>query len=315
MSERPQWFEEWVAEQPPVNRALGTSFKRPTRSLTIPSNAGPGDARIVIGTDLPPPLDTYVVQPFNRQFAAAIIFYSGTFGDDDYSFIGNINAGGPFVGLYIGAVINGVIIEREIGTGFPSGIVMEATTTADIFTTIGTSDGNFGPGTAGLAIGSKGAQDGKLVPARSMDQDSTFSPAVLRTTTSAVFVFVIDSTTCFVVKRYSGSIGGGTGFRVTVNGSIHLTGGTTSTGAEFAVEISQGATVFGQYPIGKVFCNLTNDHNPFSMFANFVDPANFTASSPTFSFRLMWRRYLGTGTLGMNADDYYSWCVEEAPVN
>src|ERR1700754_2104041 len=106
MSDLPQWFEEWLAGQPPPNRGLGTSFKRIQRSLTIPNNAKPGDPRIVIGTELPPPLDTYLVNPYATRFAAAIIFYMGTPSDDDFAYIGIVGVGGPFVSLIFGSVVN-----------------------------------------------------------------------------------------------------------------------------------------------------------------------------------------------------------------
>lgn len=85
------------------------------RQLTIPQDAGPGDARIVIGSTLPPPLDSYLV--FNQQpFVATIVLYAGTPTDDDYIFFGLVKFPNA-VYLKIGAVLNGAVL--EISPGFP----------------------------------------------------------------------------------------------------------------------------------------------------------------------------------------------------
>lgn len=85
------------------------------KQLTIPQDAGPGDPRIVIGSTLPPPLDTYLV--FGTQpFIATIVLYSGTPTDDDYIFFGLVRFP-TAVYLKIGAVLNGAVLES--GPGFP----------------------------------------------------------------------------------------------------------------------------------------------------------------------------------------------------
>lgn len=92
----------------------------PEDPFTIPAGAGPGQARIVIGSQLPPPLDTYVpdgVYSFATGLSGAVIIYSQ--GDDEqYVFIAGVEDGaGPEIGgLIIGFVSGGVVMEYTPGT-------------------------------------------------------------------------------------------------------------------------------------------------------------------------------------------------------
>lgn len=95
-------------------------FENQDITLTVPEGAGPGEVRIVIGVELPPPLDTYLYKGVSR-FAGAILFRQET--DDEFLFIGLVNneAGGTETGLTIqlGGVRNGVVVEDNPGE--PSG--------------------------------------------------------------------------------------------------------------------------------------------------------------------------------------------------
>lgn len=109
------------------------------RTLVLPGTAGPGQARIVIGPDLPPALDTYVPSvpfPAATGYAGAIIFYSG--GDDTtYVYAAVVDDGtlGSIAGLVIGMVANNSV--RETAPGYPDGVIWRADFTSgatDLYT-------------------------------------------------------------------------------------------------------------------------------------------------------------------------------------
>lgn len=83
------------------------------QSITLPSNAIPGQARIVIGAQLPPPLDTYAT--LNGPFVGALIFYSE--GDDTtYSFIGVVEDSlAQLTIVHWGHVVAGAVVEDSGG--------------------------------------------------------------------------------------------------------------------------------------------------------------------------------------------------------
>jgi hypothetical protein len=83
------------------------------QSITLPSNAIPGQARLVIGADLPPPLDTYTT--LNGPYVAALIFYSQ--GDDTtYSYIGVVEDSlTQLTIVHWGHVVSGAVVEDSGG--------------------------------------------------------------------------------------------------------------------------------------------------------------------------------------------------------
>lgn len=82
-------------------------------TITLPPSAGPGDARIVIGPDLPPPLDTYTWA--GLRYTGAIIFYSQ--GDDTtYSYLGVVEDNAvATTDVHWGSVVSGVVVETTPG--------------------------------------------------------------------------------------------------------------------------------------------------------------------------------------------------------
>lgn len=98
--------------------------------MTLPSTAGTGMSRVVIGTDIPEPLASYVwaddgIPAQGSRYIAAIIFY-GNLGDNNYSFIGftgNSNPLFPIYQMHIGAVNQGTVVEQIAGT--PAGSVWQ----------------------------------------------------------------------------------------------------------------------------------------------------------------------------------------------
>jgi len=87
-------------------------FKRnQTTFLVIPGNAGPGEARIVITSQLPPPLDTYTWFVGPLRYAGGIIFYPQ---GDDTSFNYLATVDDPLdnnVIVHMGRVWNGAVVE------------------------------------------------------------------------------------------------------------------------------------------------------------------------------------------------------------
>lgn len=92
-----------------------------TRTITLPPGAGPGDARIVLGPDLPPPLDTYA--PFGGAYEAGIIFYSQG-NDTTYTYLCDLANTGAFTEVHLGHVRNGVV--EEYSPGEPAVILVNA---------------------------------------------------------------------------------------------------------------------------------------------------------------------------------------------
>lgn len=97
------------------------------RDLVLPFGAQRGTARIVIGPDLPTPLDSY---DFTNAFGgsggpytarAALLFYFGTSGDS-YDYLAVVRNVGPsvFGGLVYGSVNTGAMVENA--PGVPSGL-------------------------------------------------------------------------------------------------------------------------------------------------------------------------------------------------
>lgn len=86
-------------------------------TITLPPSAGPGEARIVIGPDLPPPLDTYTWA--GLRYSSAIIFYGEGLPDDTYSYIAVVEDTTPFsTEVHWGHVAAGVV--EEVTPGQPA---------------------------------------------------------------------------------------------------------------------------------------------------------------------------------------------------
>jgi len=83
-------------------------------NLTVPSSAGPGNARIVIASQLPPPLDTYVFYG-DQTYAGALIFYAQG-SDLDYTYLGVVeDVADQDISIHVGHVLNGAVVEISVG--------------------------------------------------------------------------------------------------------------------------------------------------------------------------------------------------------
>jgi hypothetical protein len=73
---------------------------------------------MVIGSELPPPLDTYQFYGTGNRADSGIVFYQVTPTDDDYNFLVHVRAASQSV-ITIGHVLGGSVLEKA--AGFPAG--------------------------------------------------------------------------------------------------------------------------------------------------------------------------------------------------
>lgn len=86
----------------------------PPDTLVIPPGAGPGEARIVIGPDLPPPLDTYTFSG-GQTYASGIIFYADG-SDTTYTYLCVVeDTTDQDIAIHFGHVNGGVVVEESPG--------------------------------------------------------------------------------------------------------------------------------------------------------------------------------------------------------
>lgn len=116
------------------------------RTLTIPQDAGPGEARIVIsGSQLPPPLDTFLVTTLagDAPYSAGIVFY-GEGDDTTYQYIAVVPEPGVSdrFATHWGCVLNGAVLEENNGLvgGYPQAFKMRLAAGPDFFTEVTTEN-------------------------------------------------------------------------------------------------------------------------------------------------------------------------------
>lgn len=133
-------------------------------NLTIPTSAGPGEARIVIASKLPPPLDTYLLAA-GFGYKSGIIFYSN--GDDTtYNFLVVGEDNQPNTALtHYGSVVGGAVVESAPGvpdvyalvSDFIAGAVANHSIAATLEAVLRTTgDGGVGGTTLVEALGTGG---------------------------------------------------------------------------------------------------------------------------------------------------------------
>jgi hypothetical protein len=90
----------------------------PATSITIPGDAGPGTTRVVITTQLPAPLDTYVASGAaggSGKYSGGIIFY-GSGDDTTYTYLCALGPAFSVSEVHFGHVRTGGVQERAAGT-------------------------------------------------------------------------------------------------------------------------------------------------------------------------------------------------------
>lgn len=123
-----QVFGQQGLRSDPFDPALvGEGFAPSNRSITLPTGAGAGTARIVIGPDLPAPLTTYdfsaVMPGATGPFlaVAAILWYIGTAGDS-YEYMALIHNSPVTSAAIVFGSVSGTTMQ-EISPGIPDGSV------------------------------------------------------------------------------------------------------------------------------------------------------------------------------------------------
>lgn len=114
-------FVKWKSIRKRAARVL-MAFQNVADNLVIPTGAVSGQTRIVIGPDLPAPLDTYLFYG-SHPAVAAIIYYSTAV--DTYQFTAIVPIGSGHY-LIQGYVYNGVVDEIANNVNYPAGITYEA---------------------------------------------------------------------------------------------------------------------------------------------------------------------------------------------
>lgn len=128
-----QVFGQQGLRNDPFESALvGEGFAPNNRSITLPTGAGAGTARIVIGPDLPAPLggaspyDFTAAMPLGAgpfNAVAAILFYIGTAGDS-YQFMAMVrNSPTTVAAIFTGSVSGSSMV--EVVAGVPEGFMTQ----------------------------------------------------------------------------------------------------------------------------------------------------------------------------------------------
>lgn len=93
-------------------RSLIASLRR----LILPYGAGAGMPRLVLGPDLPPPLNTYIVPGYSTTYAAGFIF-NGSGDDSSYCYLCTLDTNSTAQSvIHVGQVVNGQVVQN--GGGF-----------------------------------------------------------------------------------------------------------------------------------------------------------------------------------------------------
>jgi hypothetical protein len=278
----------------------------PTFTITLPSNAGPGQARIVIGSPLPPPLTTYHFASAGGPIATAgIIFYQGTPADNDYTFLVIVKFPGELL-LKQGSVLAGAVIECDPGTpGFPAGQSWGFTGTPTARITLRGIDtvqaieiGNpFSTTWVPIVIdgnvtmnGIRNAQSPRLIVAGNLvtTTESTFNANLVGlTTVSAVYVDVTGAT-LNISKQYD------TDSRLGIDVSVQAFSTAINTVAQYGVNIN-GV----DYDITNATMNVANQRQ---LGVGFRDDVAVGLAVGTYAVQLRWKRTAGAGTLSISND-------------
>lgn len=146
-------------------------FENQAISLTLPEGAGPGEARLVITSEIPQELQDFTfLDRFNAtvELTGVIVFYNGSPNDQTYLFMTwGLGSGGNNLMLYIGKVEFGAVADTPFsGFSRPEGMTIDASEfSATIFTWLG---GSITGGNA-LIIENDNSSFGRLIRFRGKD--------------------------------------------------------------------------------------------------------------------------------------------------
>lgn len=193
--------------------------RRNTTFIVIPATAGPGEARIVITSVLPEPLNSYTFTDragYTNSYAGAIIFYSSDSIpplDNTYTYLAVVENAGAFSALHMGEVHDGSV--REVTAGVPA---------VQIWSTEGSSVGTQKWLSAGFAV---------------LEAYATTGEAVLRGRNGAKVRITNDAASGEIIINATGS---GADLTITVTDILAMTAGSVDINATTAVTIDTTAT-------------------------------------------------------------------------
>jgi hypothetical protein len=280
-------------------------------NITIPPNAQPGEARIVVGTDLPAPLDQYQVFSLGGpavNYSGAIILY-GEGDDTTYQYLGiarhALNPGDFHV--HWGFVWQGVV--QEAVAGFPETIQMQRVASGALSgrtrMRITTDDFNVAVNTDVTMETSDGviSVSGDAVTLRS---DHTSGAPLDGAKGDAVFSdYPGPSSQVTINKRWDAADS-----KIRIRWAPSLYVSNADTGGEFAIRYFNGS-VNTHYVTHRIGATI----NSFSHFFTYGEVEITGLDAGFHSFSGAWRRLEGTGELRTTAaDDWVTMTVEEVPV-
>lgn len=188
----------------------------PVRTITLPPGAGPGQSRTVIGPDLPPPLNTYVIPTgpaAGRTFSGGTIWY-GNGDDTTYIFECMVDNGALALRmLFRGFVKSGAVVVTtggglaetlwRVDTGTPTPQMFAQ---HDDITLLGYLGVTLGAGTGNIAMSSTSGvttSEGDLLGLRGATLNAAASAS--NSTNSAVPANYPGNPAVTFTKRYAGS--------------------------------------------------------------------------------------------------------------
>jgi hypothetical protein len=265
----------------------------PTFVLTIPSDAGPGEARIVIGPELPPPLDTYLFGGLDLAVGGIIFYNGGT--DDDYQFIVSVPAA-TLESIFIGSVVSGAVLDD--GAGNPRGLEYAADLITLVTSWVMTaSNVVINPGVQATVYNGD-----LLVVAERGDGATSMTPG---TTVAAGYGDVPGPISVTIDKNYTDKASGGSRLKIHVEGQVRST--AVNTDIWIGVNIT-GVAGAGDRDLARAFCVTANQ--PYFYAGTFylddVGAGNVTAT-------MRWKRVAGAGTATITANDSGFLAIAETP--
>lgn len=277
----------------------------PLRTLTLPQTAGAGDPRFVIGPDLPAELTAYYGAASSLGgIVAAILYYNS---DPDfpniiqYTYHGFLNDVTPIEAF--GFVYNGSVYEqrydRYIGGSWAE--VRHARPTHGLSTNnLTEQDHEFAAPAGTVRFQSSGGVvlKGDMVTASNNTINGQAVTSGTDTTTSATYVNLAGTgsvTSLSFVKRFTA-----TAIEIAMHPTCYFQ--TAQAGAKFGARVNSV-----DYDVCRCVPATVNEHFQVSGVAKVA--AGLAAG--TYTIQARWLRFIGTGTLTRDVNDWFSMSARE----
>jgi len=258
---------------------------------------------MVIGPELPPPLDTYLVTPqidgpaIPQPYTTGIIFYAATPTDDDYLYLCLVE----FLTskeIHFGSVLDGAVV--EVSPGVPQILSLGFTGSARFQQGYSGDTLSISPESLVFLNATLSGLAPRVVlpPAESLANGATGAVS----TTSATFVTTGIGDIPFT-KIYSEVY-----TQMVFDLDISCFMSAIDTGTEFGVQIRDSNSVLvDTVAIIRAFINTAGAHTPLhgKSYADALPAGDYTA-------RIVFRRTAGGATVHMDVNDTYSLEIGEA---